>query len=73
MCIRDRYIQCEECRGLRYNRETLEITYKGKTISEILELSIEEAAYFFSNHPAIKIKLESLSSKKYDLFVLIKS
>tara|TARA_Y100000590_G_scaffold468024_1_gene649045 strand:- start:11708 stop:14527 length:2820 start_codon:yes stop_codon:yes gene_type:complete len=60
--LADMYIQCEECRGLRYNRETLEITYKGKTISEILELSIEEAAYFFSNHLAIKSKLETLNN-----------
>ena len=60
--LADMYIQCEECKGLRYNRETLEISYRGKTISEVLELTIEEALDFFANHPQIKRKLETLNN-----------
>ncbi len=60
--LADMYIQCEECKGLRYNRETLEIVYRGKTISEVLELTIEEALTFFKNHPQIKPKLETLNN-----------
>ena len=59
--LSDMYIQCEECKGLRYNRETLEIKYKGKSIAEILDLSIEEGLIFFSNHKKIKRKLDTLS------------
>jgi excinuclease ABC subunit A len=60
--LADMYIQCEECRGLRYNRETLEITYRGKTISQILDLTIEDALNFFSNHNQIQRKLETLNN-----------
>jgi excinuclease ABC subunit A len=60
--LADMYVQCEECKGLRYNRETMEILYRGKTISEILELSIEETLGFFANHPQIKRKLETLNN-----------
>ena len=60
--LADMYIQCEECKGLRYNRETLEIKYNGKTISEVLDLTIEEALEFFINHSQIKRKLETLNS-----------
>jgi excinuclease ABC subunit A len=60
--LADMYIQCEECRGLRYNRETLEITYRGKTISQILDLTIEEALDFFLNHNKIRRKLEALNN-----------
>jgi excinuclease ABC subunit A len=60
--LADMYVQCEECKGLRYNRETLEIVYRGKTISEVLELTIEEALTFFKNHPQIKRKLETLNN-----------
>ncbi len=56
----DVYITCEECRGTRYDRETLEITYKGKNISDVLKMSVEEAAAFFENVPSIKRKLETL-------------
>ena len=48
----DVYVPCEVCHGARYNRETLEVHYKGKTISEVLDMSIEEAAEFFSRSPA---------------------
>ena len=60
--LADMYVQCEQCKGLRYNRETLEIIYKGKTISEVLDLTIEEALLFFANHPQIKRKLETLNN-----------
>ena len=56
----DVYVECEVCRGKRYNRETLEITYKGKNIADVLELTIDEAARFFRNVPAIAEKLNSL-------------
>ncbi|MEO0132293.1 MAG: excinuclease ABC subunit UvrA [candidate division WOR-3 bacterium] len=54
------YIPCEECRGRRYNRETLEVKYKGKNIYEVLEMSVNEACEFFANIPPIKRKLELL-------------
>ncbi len=60
--LADMYIQCEECRGLRYNRETLEIIYRGKTISQVLDLTIEEALDFFSNHNQIRQKLQTLNN-----------
>ncbi|WP_310963605.1 excinuclease ABC subunit UvrA [Nocardioides terrisoli] len=56
----DVYVPCEVCHGARYNRETLEVHYKGKTIAEILELSIEEAADFFAAIPAIARHLRTL-------------
>ena len=54
------YIPCEECKGKRYNRETLEIKYKGKSIYDILNMTVEEALQFFINIPVIKRKLELL-------------
>ena len=56
----DMYIQCEECKGKRYNRDTLEILYRGKTISDILSMSVEKAIKFFEAHNQIKRKLETL-------------
>jgi len=56
----DVYVECEVCRGKRYNRETLEITYKGKNIADVLELTVDEAARFFRNVPSISDKLNSL-------------
>ncbi len=56
----DVYVPCEVCKGKRYNRETLEIHYKGKTISEVLEMTVEEATGFFANIPAVKAKLKTL-------------
>lgn len=56
----DVYVQCEECKGLRYNRETLEITYKGKTIADVLNMMVDEVLKFFINIPAIKRKLTTL-------------
>jgi excinuclease ABC subunit A len=58
----DVYITCTECKGSRYNRETLSVLYKGKNISEILEMSIEEGAEFFKNHTKIFRVLDTLNS-----------
>lgn len=56
----DVYVQCEDCHGKRYNRETLQIQYKGKNIAEILEMSVEEAYAFFKPIPGLKRKLKTL-------------
>ena len=56
----DIYITCETCKGSRYNRETLEVKYKGKTIADVLNLSVEEALDFFRNIPPISKKLSTL-------------
>jgi excinuclease ABC subunit A len=57
----DVYVDCEVCSGKRYNRETLEVDYKGKNIHEVLEMTIEEALGFFQNIPKIEIKLRTLN------------
>ncbi|WP_314022339.1 excinuclease ABC subunit UvrA [Gemella sanguinis] len=56
----DVYVPCEICKGKRYNRETLEVKYKGKSISDVLDMTIKEAYEFFENIPKIKNKLETL-------------
>lgn len=56
----DVYVTCEECKGKRYNKEALEIHYKGKSISDVLDMTVEEALDFFANIPAIKVKLQTL-------------
>ncbi|AEH46452.1 excinuclease ABC subunit UvrA [Parageobacillus thermoglucosidasius] len=56
----DVYVPCEVCHGKRYNRETLEVTYKGKNIAEVLEMTVEDALEFFGNIPKIKRKLQTL-------------
>ncbi|PTE73910.1 excinuclease ABC subunit UvrA [Staphylococcus devriesei] len=56
----DVYVPCEVCDGKRYNRETLEVTYKGKNIADVLDMTVEEAAYFFENIPKIHRKLQTL-------------
>jgi excinuclease ABC subunit A len=56
----DVYVPCEVCHGKRYNRETLEVTYKGKNIAEVLEMTVEDALEFFANIPRIKRKLQTL-------------
>jgi len=58
--LADVYVECEVCRGRRYNRETLEITYKGKNIADILDMTVDEAARFFRNIPQISDKLLAL-------------
>jgi excinuclease ABC subunit A len=57
----DVYVQCETCHGKRYNRETLEITFKGKTIADVLDMTVDEALMFFDRIPSIKAKLAVLS------------
>ena len=56
----DVYVQCEECKGQRYNREALEIHYKGKTIADVLQMTVEQAVEFFANVPAIARKMQTL-------------
>lgn len=56
----DVYVECEECHGKRFNRETLEVTYKGKSIADVLDMTVDEAVEFFQNIPSIKNRLELL-------------
>lgn len=58
--LSDVYVPCEVCHGARYNRETLEVKYKGKSISDVLNMTVEEAMEFFSNIPKIRRKLETI-------------
>jgi len=57
----DVYVPCEVCKGKRYNRETLEVKYRGKTISDVLEMTVEDALEFFKNIPKIHRKLDTLN------------
>ncbi|MCI6019224.1 MAG: excinuclease ABC subunit UvrA [Clostridiales bacterium] len=59
--LSDVYVPCEVCRGKRYNRETLEVKYKGKSIYDVLDMTVEEALTFFENVPSIRRKLETLN------------
>src|SRR5690606_34487720 len=56
----DVYVECDECKGKRYNKEALEIHYKGKTIAEVLDMTVSEALAFYGNVPALKRKLKIL-------------
>ncbi|MDD3976994.1 MAG: excinuclease ABC subunit UvrA [Methanomicrobium sp.] len=56
----DVYVECEECKGKRYNAETLEVKYKGKSIADVLDMTVEEAYEIFQNIPSVKNKLETL-------------
>ncbi len=56
----DVYVQCEVCKGKRYNRETLQIKYKGKSIADVLDMTVEEALQFLANIPAVKRRLQTL-------------
>ena len=58
--LSDVYVPCEVCHGKRYNKETLEVKYKGKTISDVLDMTVEEALEFFKNLPKIKNKIQTL-------------
>ena len=58
----DVYVTCETCKGRRYNRETLEVLYKGKSIADVLEMAVSEARRFFQNVPVIRRKLETLDA-----------
>ncbi|RDU37665.1 excinuclease ABC subunit UvrA [Neobacillus piezotolerans] len=57
----DVYVPCEVCHGKRYNRETLEVKYKGKNISDILDMTVDDAVEFFANHPKISRKLQTIA------------
>jgi len=59
--LSDVYVKCDVCKGKRYNRETLEVKYKGKTISDVLDMSVKEALEFFENIPSIQKKLQTLN------------
>ena len=56
----DVYVPCETCKGARYNRETLEVRFKGKSIADVLDMSVEEALRFFSNIPKLRRRLQTL-------------
>ena len=56
----DVYVPCEVCNGKRYNRETLEVQYKGKNIADVLDMTVEEALAFFANLPKIAEKMQTL-------------
>ena len=56
----DVYVPCDVCHGKRYNRETLDVTYKGKDISDVLDMTVEEALEFFDNVPTIRNKIQTL-------------
>ncbi len=66
----DVYVTCETCNGKRYNRETLEVKYRGKTISDVLDMSIEEAVNFFENMPHILRKIQTLHDVGLDYITL---
>ncbi|MDE3129182.1 MAG: ATP-binding cassette domain-containing protein, partial [Gemmatimonadota bacterium] len=57
----DVYVPCEVCKGKRYNRETLEVRFRGKSIADVLELTVEDALEFFENQPRIQQKLQTLN------------
>jgi excinuclease ABC subunit A len=56
----DIYVPCEVCKGARYNRETLQVTYRGKNVADVLDMSVEEALHFFENLPRLRRKLQTL-------------
>jgi excinuclease ABC subunit A len=66
----DVYVPCETCKGKRYNRETLEVRFKGKTISDVLEMSVEEALKFFTNIPKVRRRLQTLHDVGLDYMTL---
>ncbi len=66
----DVYVPCETCKGKRYNRETLEVRFKGKTIADVLEMSVEEALAFFSKIPKINRRLQTLHDVGLDYMTL---
>lgn len=68
--LSDVYVKCDVCKGKRYNRETLEVKYKGKTISDVLDMSVKEALEFFENIPKIKTKLQTLNDVGLDYIKL---
>ena len=63
----DVHVNCEYCNGKRYNRETLEIRYKGKSIADVLDMNINQALTFFENHPKIKRHINALAEVGLDI------
>lgn len=68
--LSDVYVKCDVCKGKRYNKETLAVTYKGKNISDVLDMTVSEAYSFFSAHPKIKRKLQTLMDVGLDYVTL---
>ena len=68
--LSDVYVKCPVCKGKRYNRETLEVKFKGKTIADVLDMSVKEALEFFDSIPAIKNKLQTLNDVGLDYIKL---
>ncbi len=68
--LSDVYVKCDVCKGKRYNKETLSVTYKGKNISDVLDMTVSEAYTFFSSHPKIKRKLQTLMDVGLDYVTL---
>ena len=68
--LSDVYVKCDVCKGERYNRETLEVKYKGKTIADVLNMSVKEALEFFDSIPAIKQRLQTLNDVGLDYMKL---
>jgi len=66
----DIYVTCEVCKGKRFNRETLDIQYKGKNIADVLDMTVSEALIFFENIPSIKSKLQTVSDVGLDYIKL---
>jgi excinuclease ABC subunit A len=66
----DVYVPCEVCQGKRYNRETLEVRFKGKNVAEVLDMSVEEAVEFFANQPKIRRRLQTLADVGLDYIKL---
>ena len=66
----DVYVPCETCKGKRYNRETLEVRFKGKTIADVLEMSVEEALKFFAKIPKVRRRLQTLHDVGLDYMTL---
>ena len=66
----DVYVPCEICKGARYNRETLEVRFKGKSIADVLEMSVEEALEFFANIPKLRRRLQTLHDVGLDYIKL---
>jgi excinuclease ABC subunit A len=67
----DVWVTCQECKGARYNRHTLEILYKGKNIAEILDMDVQQALQFFASHPAISRVLQTLHDVGLELFFFV--
>ena len=68
--LSDVYVKCDVCKGKRYNRETLEVKYKGKSIADVLDMSVSEALEFFDSIPSIKNKLQTLNDVGLDYMKL---